>query len=75
MPHVTVSLYPGASERQKRELARRIRDALIESVGAKETAVSVRLREVGPDEWKSRVYDEEIAGRETELYIKPGYDL
>lgn len=73
MPHVTVMLWPGKSDRQKQQLS----DAIVESVtgliGYGPASVSVGFEEVPPDDWMTRVYGPQIAARWNQLTKKPGY--
>jgi 4-oxalocrotonate tautomerase len=74
MPHVIVKLWPGKSEAQKRRLAERIAQDVMEVLGYGEESVSVAMEEVGARDWKEKVYEPDIAGKPGQLYKKPGYD-
>lgn len=73
MPHITVSLWPGKSAEQKMHLSQAIVDSVTDILGYGEVSVSVSLVEVSPDDWMTKVYEPEIAGRWDMLTKKPGY--
>jgi 4-oxalocrotonate tautomerase len=75
MPHVIVKLWPGKSEAQKRRLAERIAQDVMDVLGYGEESVSVALEEVEPRDWAERVYKPDIVNRPEQLYKRPGYDL
>lgn len=74
MPHVIVKLYPGKSDAQKTAIAEAVAQAVIDSAGAREAAVSVAIEDVDQSDWVETVYKPEIAARPETLYRKPGYD-
>lgn len=51
MPHVQVTLLKGRTLDQKRKLATRITDALVEECGARREAVSVAIVEVTKEDF------------------------
>jgi 4-oxalocrotonate tautomerase len=52
MPYVNVKMYPGRSDEQKKELAERIVQALMDVCGVKDRAVcAVVVEDVTPDEY------------------------
>lgn len=73
MPHIVVKLWPGRSEEQKQALARRITEAVMETMGASESSVSVAIEETPSAEWPKTVYKPEIYDQWETLYKKPGY--
>lgn len=75
MPHVIVKLWPGKSERQKRQLASEITQSVMRTFNYGEEAVSVGFEEVEPKDWAERVYQPDIVRKEKNLYKKPGYTL
>ncbi|HEY9677660.1 MAG TPA: tautomerase family protein [Drouetiella sp.] len=75
MPHITVKLWPGKSEEQKKQYAERIVEEAIKIMGSAETSLSVAFEEISPDDWKDRVYTPEIVKHWDELYKKPGYQM
>lgn len=75
MPHITVKLYPGKTEDQKRELAERLTTETMAVLGHKESSVSVSFEEVSREEWQERVYQPEIVEKASLLYKRPGYSM
>jgi 4-oxalocrotonate tautomerase len=51
MPHVQITLLEGRSQEQKRKLAKRVTDALVEECGANRDAVTVAIVEVTKDDF------------------------
>lgn len=52
MPHIAVSMLPGRSREVKQELAERLRDALMETLGVEEKFVSVSVEDVELKDWE-----------------------
>jgi len=75
MPHVSVKMYPGRSEKEKADLAEAIAQDVMDIIGAGKSSISVAIEEISPQEWKDMVYDSEIMGKSDKLYIKPGYSM
>ena len=75
MPHVSVKMYPGRSEKEKAELAEAIAQDIVDIIGAMRSSISVAIEDISPQEWKTKVYDPEIIGKHEKLYIKPGYSM
>jgi 4-oxalocrotonate tautomerase len=78
MPHINVKLYPGRTEEQKAELARRIVEDVVAAAGVGEDAVSVAIEEVTTEDWADAVYRKDIEPhleRPDRLYKKPGYRM
>jgi 4-oxalocrotonate tautomerase len=74
MPHVIVKLWPGKSEKQKRELAERITKDIMDVLDYGEESVSVAMEEVKARDWLERVDKPDIQGKWDNVYKKPGYD-
>lgn len=74
MPHVSVKLWSGRSEKQKQKMADKIVEAVKEAVGASEYYISVAIEDVESSDW-SQVYENEIMANEKNLYKKPGYNI
>lgn len=74
MPHVIVKLYPGRSHEIKTRLAEKLAADVAEIAGCNESAVSVAIEEVAPDDWAETVYRPDILDSEDTLYKKPGYN-
>ena len=73
MPHVSVKMYPGRSEKQKAELAEAIAQDVMDIIGAGRSSISVAIEDIPPQERKTRVYDPEIMEKLDKLYTKIGY--
>lgn len=75
MPHVVVKLWPGKSEDQKTELAEAITRQVTSILNCGVDSVSVGFEEVRSDDWRERVYEPDIIGKDASLYKKPGYRM
>ena len=73
MPHVIMKLWPGKSEDQKRRLSNAIVQDVTSILNYREESVSVAFEEVSARDWKSKVYEPDIAGRWDQLTKAPGY--
>lgn len=73
MPHIIVKLIPGRTEEQKKELTDKIVQAVMETVNAGESSISVSFEEVPSEKWEKEVYQPDILGKDNMLYKKPGY--
>lgn len=73
MPHVEIKCYPGRSEEVKAKCAEEVTRAVAASMGCDESAVSVAIKEIEKEDWKSKVWDTQIAPEMDGLYKKPGY--
>jgi 4-oxalocrotonate tautomerase len=74
MPHIVVKMFPGRSEREKKELARKILNDVIETLHYGEESVSIAIEEVPSRDWSKKVYDLDIQPNMERLYKKPGYE-
>jgi 4-oxalocrotonate tautomerase len=74
MPHVIVKLWPGKSQQQKTQIAKRIVEAVTSTLRYGEASVSVALEEVQPQDWTEKVYKPDIAAHWDNLDKKPGYN-
>jgi 4-oxalocrotonate tautomerase len=74
MPHIIVKLWPGKSEAQKKELAKRITKDVMSVLNYGEESVSVAMEEVSSREWMKKVYKPDIEEKWSTLYKEPGYD-
>ncbi len=74
MPHITIKLYPGRTEQQKKQLSDKVTEAVIETTACSSDAVSVDIVDVKPENWTEQVYDTEILPRMDVLIKKPGYE-
>ena len=56
MPHVIVKLWPGRSDQQKRVIAARVIQAVVDSAGVAPTAVTVGIEEIAKERWQDEVH-------------------
>ena len=75
MPHVIVKLWPGKSEAQKKRLADRITQDVMEVLHYGDESVSVAFEEISARDWKEKVYKPDIVSQPDKLYKKPGYTM
>ncbi|MGU3522734.1 tautomerase PptA [Enterobacteriaceae bacterium C23F] len=76
MPHVDIKCFPrDLNDEEKTALAADIAAAITRHLGSKDGAISVALNQVQQDEWKSQVWDTEIAPQLETLIKKPGYSM
>jgi 4-oxalocrotonate tautomerase len=75
MPHVIVKLWPGKSEAQKKRLAERITQDVMDVLNYGDESVSVAFEEVSSNDWKKKVYEPDILNQPGKLYKKPGYTM
>ena len=73
MPHISVKLWPGRTEEQKRALTARIVEAVKDTMGASDDYITVAIQDVPADQWPKAVYKPEIADQIDCLYKKPNY--
>jgi 4-oxalocrotonate tautomerase len=73
MPHISVKMWPGRSEEQKRAMVDRIVDAIKETTGAPDDYITVSVEEISSSAWPKEVFKPEIADQADKLYKKPGY--
>lgn len=60
MPHVIVKLWPGKSEAQKKRLAERITQNVMDFFGYGDESVSVATQEIGSRDWAEKVHKPDI---------------
>lgn len=75
MPHVIVKMWPGKSERQKKQLAERIAQDVMDVLNYGEESVSVAMEEISSKDWAEQVYKPDILGKPGQIYKQPGYTL
>jgi 4-oxalocrotonate tautomerase len=75
MPHVIVKLWPGKSEPQKRRLAEKIAQDVMDVLDYGEESVSVGFEEIRSSDWADQVYRPDIKAKWDTLYKKPGYTM
>jgi len=76
MPHIEIKCFPrDLTEEQKQVLATDLCDVLKKHFGSKDESLSVALQMVEQAQWKSEVWDTQIAPQMEQLLKKPGYQL
>lgn len=75
MPHVIVKMWPGKSEGQKKRLAERITQDVMDILDYGEESVSVAMEEIPSKDWAEKVYKPDILGKPGQLYKPPGYTM
>jgi 4-oxalocrotonate tautomerase len=75
MPHVIVKMWPGKSEAQKKRLAERITQDVMDVFNYGEESISVAMEEIKSKDWAEKVYKPDIVGNLAQLYQKPGYTV
>ena len=73
MPHVEIKCFPGRTEEQKKICAEKISEVIAETLGCKTTSVSIAIKEIPEDKWKSDVWDKSIVQDEKYMYKRPEY--
>ena len=73
MPHVVIKCFPGRTENQKKICAEKISEVIAETLGCKIESVSIAIKDVPENSWKTEVWDKEIKLNEKDLVKKPGY--
>lgn len=75
MPHISVKLYSGKTEEQKKKLAEELTKAAMSVLGGETKSFSVAVEDVEPEDWKEQVYQPDIVGQKEKLYKEPGYKM
>lgn len=73
MPHVNIKLYPGRSEKVKKELADKIAKVVSEVAGTSLGSISVAIEEIEKENWMKDVYEKDIIEKRELLYKEPEY--
>ena len=69
-----MKLWPGKSERQKKQLADAITTDVMTILHHGEESVSVAMEEISSQDWVEKVYKPEIKNNLDKPHKKPGYD-
>ena len=75
MPHVNIKCYPGKTEEQKRKLAEKKTEAIIEIMEAGEEGISIVIEKIPEEKWENIVWKKEISNKREMLYKAPGYSF
>jgi len=73
MPHIEIKCYPGRDEETKKACAEKVASVAAETLGCNLSSVSVTIKEVEKENWKSEVWDGQIVADKKCLYKEPGY--
>ncbi len=75
MPHFQIKLLEGKTEEQKQELAKELVKTAQRVIGYGEESFSVSIEDFTFEEWKNKVYPNDIMGNKDILYKEPGYEM
>ncbi|WP_321347765.1 tautomerase family protein [uncultured Draconibacterium sp.] len=75
MPHFQIKLLEGKTEEQKQELTDEVVKVAQKILGNGNESFSVAIEEYSLDQWKNKVYPDDIIGNKELLYKKPGYKM
>ena len=73
MPHVDIKCFSGRSDEQKRLCAEKVTQVIAETLGGRESSVSVTIKDVDEADWKEHVWDTQIVPDEAYMYKEPAY--
>lgn len=71
MPYISIKAYPKDKEK-KEELVKRINDALLEVWGCPQSAITISLEEIAPEDWQDTVVKSEIEPNKDMMMILSG---
>lgn len=74
MPHISVKIIAGRSERQKKMPGDQVVNDVMNIAGCDEKSVSVSIIEIDQEDWPEDVCKHEILSNWSTLYNKPGYN-
>ena len=72
MPLITVKMWPGRSEEQKRAAAEALLDAAVQSLGTPATAFTIIMEDIPKEEWDAQVVIPEIEPKADLVMIRQG---
>ncbi len=75
MPHFQIKLLEGKTEEQKQKLAKEVVKAAQSVIGYGDESFSVAIEDYTLEEWKNKVYPDDIMGKKDRLYKAPGYKM
>ena len=75
MPHFEIKLLEGKTEEQKQQLAKELVKAAQKVIGYGEESYSVTIEDVTWEDWRKKVYPNDIMGQKDILYKEPGYNI
>lgn len=75
MPHFQINLLEGKTEEQKQKLAEAVIKAAQSVIGYGDESYSVAIQDFTLEDWKDKVYPNEIMEKKDILYKEPGYTM
>lgn len=75
MPHFQIKMLGGKTEEQKQKLAQEVIKAAQNVIGFGDESYSVTIEDFTMEQWKDKVYPDDIMGRKEILYKEPGYKM
>ena len=72
MPLISIKMYPGRTEEQKKQLALALVKTAVETLGTPETAFTVMFDEIAKEEWPEKVAQPEIEANAEKVYVRQG---
>lgn len=75
MPHFEIKLLEGKTEEQKKKLAQEIVKTAQSILGYGDESYSVTIEDFTFEEWKNKVYPEDIMSKKEIIYKAPGYKM
>lgn len=76
MPHINIKCYPkGLSEQQLQSFADELTTLASERLATPKEYITIAYSEIPADEWKDKVYDQEIKPHADTLLRKPEYQM
>ena len=73
MSHVEIKCFSGRTDEQKKTCAEKISEVISETLGCKRSSVSVAIKDVDKENWKTEVWDKNIVADKEFLFKEPGY--
>lgn len=73
MPHISIKMLSGRTNEQKTRVAKAVEAAVCKELFVGSQHVSVAIEDFTAVEWQD-VYRDEIAGKQSVLFVKPDYD-
>lgn len=75
MPHFEIKMLGGKTEEQKQKLAQEVIKAAQSVIGFGDESYSVTIEDFTMEQWKDKVYPDDIMSRKEILYKEPGYKM
>lgn len=76
MPHIIIKSYPKhLTAEQKQNFAQELSNLLSQHLSTDKKYISIDYQEIPEQDWKSKVYDKEIAVKRASLLRQPDYQM